>query len=47
MTNPTARFETSLGSFRVEILEDKMPIAAKNFLDLAPAASMTGCTSTA
>jgi cyclophilin family peptidyl-prolyl cis-trans isomerase len=35
MTNPTARFETSLGSFRVEIFEDKMPITAKNFLDLA------------
>lgn len=35
MTNPTARFDTSLGSFRVEIFEDKMPITAKNFLDLA------------
>jgi cyclophilin family peptidyl-prolyl cis-trans isomerase len=35
MTNPTALFETSLGSFRVEIFEDKMPITAKNFLDLA------------
>jgi cyclophilin family peptidyl-prolyl cis-trans isomerase len=35
MANPTARFETSLGSFRVEIFEDKMPITAKNFLDLA------------
>ncbi len=35
MPNPTALFETSLGSFRVEIFEDKMPITAKNFLDLA------------
>jgi cyclophilin family peptidyl-prolyl cis-trans isomerase len=35
MTNPIARFDTSLGSFRVEIFEDKMPITAKNFLSLA------------
>jgi len=35
MANPTARFETSLGSFTAEILEDKMPTTAKNFLDLA------------
>jgi cyclophilin family peptidyl-prolyl cis-trans isomerase len=35
MSNPTAVFETSLGSFRAEIFEDKMPITAKNFLDLA------------
>jgi cyclophilin family peptidyl-prolyl cis-trans isomerase len=35
MTNPTAVFDTSLGTFRVEIFEDKMPITAKNFLDLA------------
>ena len=35
MSNPTAVFDTSLGSFRAEIFEDKMPITAKNFLDLA------------
>lgn len=35
MANPTATFETSLGSFSAEIYLDKMPITAKNFLDLA------------
>jgi cyclophilin family peptidyl-prolyl cis-trans isomerase len=35
MANPKAIFETSLGNFTVEILEDKMPVTAKNFLDLA------------
>ena len=35
MTNPTARFDTSLGSFTAEIFLDQMPITAKNFLDLA------------
>lgn len=35
MSNPVAEFQTSLGSFNVEIFEDKMPITAKNFLDLA------------
>ena len=35
MSNPTAVFTTSLGSFTAEIYEDKMPITAKNFLDLA------------
>jgi len=33
--NPTARFDTSLGSFTAEIYLDKMPVTAKNFLDLA------------
>src|SRR5215471_17292003 len=33
--NPTARFDTTLGSFTAEIYLDKMPITAKNFLDLA------------
>jgi len=33
--NPTATFETSLGSFAAEIYLDKMPVTAKNFLDLA------------
>ncbi len=35
MANPTATFETSLGTFKAEIYLDKMPITAKNFLDLA------------
>ena len=35
MANPTATFDTSLGSFTAEIFLDKMPITAKNFLDLA------------
>lgn len=35
MANPTARFDTSLGSFTAEIYLDKMPVTAKNFLDLA------------
>ncbi len=33
--NPTARFDTSKGSFEVELFEDKAPVTAKNFLDLA------------
>jgi cyclophilin family peptidyl-prolyl cis-trans isomerase len=35
MANPTATFETSLGTFTAEIYLDKMPLTAKNFLDLA------------
>jgi cyclophilin family peptidyl-prolyl cis-trans isomerase len=35
MANPTATFETSLGSFTAEILQDKMPITAGNFVKLA------------
>lgn len=35
MPNPTATFETSLGSFTVEVFEDQMPITAGNFLTLA------------
>jgi cyclophilin family peptidyl-prolyl cis-trans isomerase len=35
--NPIATFETSLGSFQAEIFLDKMPITAKNFLELAKA----------
>jgi cyclophilin family peptidyl-prolyl cis-trans isomerase len=33
--NPVAVFDTSLGQFKAEIFLDKMPITAKNFLDLA------------
>ena len=35
MANSTATFDTTKGSFTVEIFEDRMPITAKNFLDLA------------
>ena len=35
MPNPTATFETSLGSFTVELFQDQMPITAGNFLTLA------------
>jgi cyclophilin family peptidyl-prolyl cis-trans isomerase len=35
MANPTATFETSLGSFTAEIFQDKMPITAGNFVKLA------------
>jgi cyclophilin family peptidyl-prolyl cis-trans isomerase len=35
MANPTATFDTTLGSFTAEIYLDKMPKTAKNFLDLA------------
>ena len=35
MANPTATFSTSLGDFTVELLADKMPITAANFVKLA------------
>ncbi|MEO6597919.1 MAG: peptidylprolyl isomerase [Planctomycetota bacterium] len=35
MANPTATFETSLGTFTAEIYLDKMPITAANFIKLA------------
>lgn len=35
MANPVATFDTTLGSFQVELFLDKMPITAKNFIDLA------------
>ena len=35
MPNPTATFETSLGTMRVELFTDKMPITAGNFVKLA------------
>jgi len=33
--NPIATFETSMGSFKAEILLDKMPLTASNFIDLS------------
>jgi len=35
MANPTAICETSLGTFKVELFVDKMPITAGNFVELA------------
>lgn len=35
MANPTATFETSLGSFKAEIYRDQMPLTANNFIKLA------------
>lgn len=35
MPNPTATFDTTMGTFKVELFVDKMPITANNFLDLA------------
>ncbi len=35
MANPTATFETSLGTFTAEIYADQMPITAGNFVKLA------------
>ncbi len=35
MANPTATCETSLGTFKVELFTDKMPITANNFIKLA------------
>jgi cyclophilin family peptidyl-prolyl cis-trans isomerase len=35
MANPTATFETSLGSFTAEIYQDQMPVTAGNFIALA------------
>jgi cyclophilin family peptidyl-prolyl cis-trans isomerase len=35
MANPTATFQTSLGTFEAELLLDTMPITAGNFLKLA------------
>ncbi len=35
MANPTAVFDTSMGTFTVEVFLDKMPTTAKNFIDLA------------
>ncbi len=35
MANPTATLETSLGTIKVELFQDQMPITAGNFIDLA------------
>ena len=35
MPNPTAVFNTSLGTFKAELFVDQMPITAGNFVSLA------------
>jgi len=35
MANRTARIETNVGEFTLELFEDKAPITTKNFIDLA------------
>jgi cyclophilin family peptidyl-prolyl cis-trans isomerase len=35
MANPTATFETSLGTFSAEIFQEQMPVTAGNFIKLA------------
>jgi cyclophilin family peptidyl-prolyl cis-trans isomerase len=42
MANPTATFETSLGSFTAELYTDKMPLTAGNFIKLAKAGFYNG-----
>ncbi len=42
MANPTATFDTTLGSFTVEVFLDQMPITAKNFLDLSKSGFYNG-----
>jgi cyclophilin family peptidyl-prolyl cis-trans isomerase len=42
MPNPTATLDTSLGKVKVEVLLDKMPITATNFIKLAKAGFYDG-----
>ncbi|ACY19324.1 peptidylprolyl isomerase [Haliangium ochraceum] len=42
MANPTAVLETSLGTIKVELFTDKMPITAGNFIDLAKSGFYNG-----
>jgi len=42
MTNPIATCETSLGTFKVELFTDKMPVTAGNFVKLAEAGFYDG-----
>ena len=43
MTNPIATCETSLGTFKVEVFKDKMPLTADNFIALAKDGFYDGC----
>jgi len=40
--NPTATFNTSMGSFKVELFLDKLPITVSNFIDLAKSGFYNG-----
>lgn len=40
--NPTAVFETTMGTFKAEIYLDKMPLTACNFIDLAKSGFYNG-----
>jgi len=42
MSNPTATFETTMGTFKAEIFLEAMPITAGNFLTLAEAGFYDG-----
>eukprot|EP00408_Alexandrium_pacificum_P009855 CAMPEP_0171222444 /NCGR_PEP_ID=MMETSP0790-20130122/35266_1 /TAXON_ID=2925 /ORGANISM="Alexandrium catenella, Strain OF101" /LENGTH=73 /DNA_ID=CAMNT_0011688389 /DNA_START=80 /DNA_END=298 /DNA_ORIENTATION=- len=35
MANPTATFDTTMGTIKAEIFLDRVPISASNFIDLA------------
>jgi len=35
MANRTTTFNTSMGTFKIELFEDRAPITTKNFIDLA------------
>ena len=35
MANPTATFQTALGTFEAEIFLEEMPVTSQNFIDLA------------
>eukprot|EP01051_Picozoa_sp_SAG22_P009695 SAG22_NODE_825_length_6973_cov_2.846523_7_plen_394_part_00 len=41
-TNPVAKFNTSMGSFKAELYLDKMPITASNFIDLSQTGYYSG-----
>jgi cyclophilin family peptidyl-prolyl cis-trans isomerase len=42
MANPTATFDTSAGSFTVELFSDRMPVTAGNFIKLAESGFYNG-----
>jgi len=44
MSNPTVTLETTLGTMRAEIFQDKAPATAKNFLTLVQKGFYNGLT---
>jgi cyclophilin family peptidyl-prolyl cis-trans isomerase len=44
MANPIAKFDTTKGTFSVELFMDQMPITASNFVDLAKTGHYDGLT---